>query len=65
MAGDSGTGGCPNADYLDGGHPIGGHSIREDHTEDKPTSDDPARKLPLEDIQLGLLLGQDVLTNRF
>lgn len=57
MAGDSGTGGCPNVDYLDGGHPIGGRPIREHHIEDKPTSDDPAGKLPLDDIELGLLSG--------
>lgn len=57
MTGDSSTGGCPNADYLDEGHPIEGRPIREHHTEGKPTSDDPARKLALEDIQVRLLSG--------
>lgn len=32
-------------------------TIREHHTEGKPTSDDPARKLPLEDNQVRLLSG--------
>lgn len=57
MAWDFGTGGCPNADYLDGGNPIGGRLIREHGPEGKPTRDDPARNLPQEHTLLRLLSG--------